>query len=312
MKRIGTLRVGPLCLGGNVFGWTADRGSSEQILDAFVAGGGNFIDTADAYSAWVPGHSGGESESVLGAWLRRSGNRGRVVVATKVGKHPIHRGLRPANLRICLDGSRRRLGTETIDLYYAHEDDPHVPVTDWVAAFDNMIREGAIRHYGLSNFSAARVREVLAVATENGWAAPVVLQPQYNLVHRADVEAGGLAALALEHGLGLVPYYGLAAGFLTGKYHAGEPVRGPRAARVKHWANESGFAVVEAVVAIADDLGVDPATVALAWLRQQPAVTAPIASVSSVDQVAALLAAAELKLTRAQINRLNKVSMPFT
>ena len=312
MKRIGTLRVGPLCLGGNVFGWTADRNASEQILDAFVAAGGNFVDTADAYSAWVPGHSGGESESVLGAWLRRPGNRDRVVVATKVGKHPIHRGLRPANLRICLDGSRRRLGAETIDLYYAHDDDPHVPIADWVGAFDTMIREGAIRHFALSNFTPARVAEVLTVARENGFAAPVALQPQYNLAHRADVETAGLGALAAEHGLALVPYYGLAAGFLTGKYRAGEPIRGARAARVKHWANETGFAVVEAVVAIADDLGVEPATVALAWVRQQPGVTAPIASVSSVDQLPAIMAAAEVKLTRAQVNRLTKVSTPYT
>ncbi len=311
MKRIASLRVWPLCLGGNVFGWTADREASEQILDAFVEAGGNFLDTADSYSTWVPGHSGGESESIIGSWLRHREARSQVVVATKAGKHPRYRGLRPANLRVCLDGSRRRLGVETIDLYYAHEDDPHVPTAEWVGAFDAMVREGSIRHYGLSNFPAERVAEVIAVAKADGLAEPVAVQPQYNLLHRTDVESGGLAAQAAEHGLALVTYYGLAAGFLTGKYRRDEQIHGPRAARVKHFASEQGFAVVDAVVAIADELGADPATVALAWVRQQPGVTAPIASVSSVEQLPAVLAAAELKLSRSQLNRLNKASAPF-
>ena len=311
MKRIASLRVWPLCLGGNVFGWTADREASEQILDAFVEAGGNFLDTADSYSTWVPGHSGGESESIIGSWLRHREARAQVVVATKAGKHPRYRGLRPANLRVCLDGSRRRLGVETIDLYYAHEDDPHVPTAEWVGAFDAMVREGSIRHYGLSNFPAERVAEVIAVAKADGLAEPVAVQPQYNLLHRTDVESGGLAAQAAEHGLALVTYYGLAAGFLTGKYRRDEQIHGPRAARVKHFASEQGFAVVDAVVAIADELGADPATVALAWVRQQPGVTAPIASVSSVEQLPAVLTAAELKLSRSQLNRLNKASAPF-
>ncbi len=309
MKRIASLRVWPICLGGNVFGWTADRDASEQILDGYVAAGGNFIDTADSYSTWVPGHPGGESESLIGAWLRSRRNRDQIVLATKVGKHPRYRGLRPANLTVSLDGSRRRLGVETIDLYYAHEDDPHLPIAEWVGAFDLLIREGAIRHYGLSNFTAERVAEVLQVAKDEGLAAPVALQNQYNLVHRAETE--GLAAVAAEHGLALVPYYGLAAGFLTGKYSRDEPIHGARAARVKHWANDEGFAVVDEVRAIAEELSVDPATVALAWVRQQPGITAPIASVSAEDQLAALIAAAELKLSRSQLNRLAKVSAPF-
>lgn len=312
MKRIADLRVSPHCLGGNVFGWTADSATSEQILDAYTDAGGNFIDTADAYSSWVPGHSGGESESLIGAWLRKRGLRGRLILATKVGKHPSRRGLRPANLRVCLDGSRRRLGVETIDLYYAHEDDPHVPIADWVRAFDAMIRDGSIRHYGLSNFTTDRVAEVLAVAKAEGLATPVAVQPEYHLLHRGDVETSGLATLAAANGLALVTYYALAAGFLTGKYRAGEPIHGARAARVKHWANDAGFAVVDAVVAIAEELDVDPATVALAWVRQQPGVTSPIASVSSPEQLAPLLAALDLKLSRAQVNRLNKVSLPFT
>lgn len=308
MHRISTLRVSSLCLGGNVFGWTADASTSEQILDAYLAGGGNFIDTADSYSTWVPGHRGGESESVIGAWLRQRHVRDQVVIATKVAKHPVHRGLRPANLRICLDGSRRRLGVETIDLYYAHEDDPQVPTAEWVGAFDAMVKHGAIRHWGLSNFTPERVTEVLQVAATEGLTPPVALQPHYNLVHRAEVETSGLREVVAEHKLALVPYYGLAAGFLTGKYARDELIHGARAARVKSFATEQGFAVLDAVLAIADELQADPATVALAWLRQQPGVTSPIASVSDPDQLPALLAAMELKLGRAQVNRLNKAS----
>ncbi|MGC3992982.1 MAG: aldo/keto reductase [Propionicimonas sp.] len=304
--------MSPLCLGGNVFGWTADAATSEAVLDAFVDAGGNFVDTADAYSTWVPGHRGGESESVIGGWLRHRGNRDKVVVATKVAKHPVHRGLRPANIRICLDGSRRRLGVETIDLYYAHEDDPHVPTAEWLGAFDQLIHSGAVRHYGLSNFTTERVAEVMDVATKEGLALPVAVQPQYNLVHRAEVETSGLAALCAQHHLALVPYYGLAAGFLTGKYGRGEQIHGARAGRVRSYATDAGFDVVDAVVAVADELGVEPATVALAWVGHQPGVAAPIASASSAEQVGPIMAAAELKLTRAQHNRLNKVSLPFT
>lgn len=311
MKTIATLKVAPLCLGGNVFGWTADRDTAERILDAFVDAGGNFVDTADVYSAWVPGHTGGESERVIGGWLQRRGSAKRPVIATKVAKHPIHRGLRPANLKICLDGSRRRLGLDTIDLYYAHEDDPHIPVVEWVATFDQMIRDGAIRHYGLSNFTTARVAEVLAVAEAEGLARPVALEPQYNLVHRSEVESTGMAELALAEHLAIVPYFSLAAGFLTGKYGRDEVPRGPRAARVRHYASEAGFQVVDVLSEIAEELGVEPATVALAWLRHQPSVVAPIASASSVEQVAPLIASMELKLGRAQVNRLNKVSAAF-
>lgn len=311
MKRIATLRVSPLCLGGNVFGWTADSQASDQILDAYLDGGGNFIDTADAYSAWVPGHSGGESESIIGAWLRHRGNRDRVVVATKAAKHPSHRGLRPANLRICLDGSRRRLGVETIDLYYAHQDDPSVPIAEWVGAFDAMIRQGSIRHYGLSNFTTVRTTEVLATAEREGLAKPVALQPHYNLVHRREVETDGLAALATEHGLAVVPYYALAAGFLTGKYARGEIPHGARAARVKPYLTEEGFAVVDTVVAIAESLKVDPASVAIAWVRQRPSVVAPIASARDPEQVPALLAAMTLTLSRSHLTQLAKVSEPF-
>ena len=308
MQRISTMRVAPLCLGGNVFGWTADAAASEAILDAYCEGGGNFIATADSYSTWVPGHTGGESESVIGAWLRHRGNRDKVVIATKAAKHPVHRGLRPANLKICLDGSRRRLGVETIDLYFAHEDDPSVPTAEWVGAFDAMVKQGAVRHWGLSNFSAERVAEVVDVATRDGLTLPVALQSHYNLVHRSAVEDGGLRDVAQQHGLALLPYYGLAAGFLTGKYARDELIHGPRAARVKTFATPAGFAVLDEVVAVAEQLGAEPGSVALAWLRQQPWVTAPVASVSDPEQVPALVAAMTLKLGRAQLNRLTRAS----
>lgn len=308
MQRISTLRVAPLCLGGNVFGWTADAAASERILDTFCDGGGNFIDTADSYSTWVPGHTGGESESVIGSWLRHRGHRDKVVIATKVAKHPVHRGLRPANLRICLDGSRRRLGVETIDLYYAHDDDPSVPTAEWVGAFDSMVKQGSIRHWGLSNFTAERTSEVIEVATAEGLALPVAVQPHYNLVHRSEVETGGLLEIAQAHHLALVPYYGLAAGFLTGKYARDEVIHGPRAARVKSFATEAAFAVVDELLAVAEEAGAEPAAVALAWLAHQPGVTAPVASVSDAGQLPALLASMTLKLGRAQLNRLTRVS----
>jgi aryl-alcohol dehydrogenase-like predicted oxidoreductase len=310
MKRLASLRVSPLCLGGNVFGWTADRQTSEQVLDAYVAGGGNFIDTADVYSAWVPGHPGGESEGAIGAWLTKRGGHSGLVIATKAAKHPLHRGLRPSNLQICLDGSRRRLGVDAIDLFYAHEDDPSVPIVEWVGAFNEMITAGTIRHYGLSNFTAERTAEVLAVATAEGLATPVALQPEYNLLHRAEVE-GGLSELAAANGLAILPYYGLAAGFLTGKYLNADDLHGARSARVKHYATPDGFAVIAEVVEIADELGAEPASVALAWLGTRPSVLAPIASASTPEQVEPLLAAAQLKLSRSQLARLKKVSSPF-
>jgi aryl-alcohol dehydrogenase (NADP+) len=310
MRRIGSLRVSELCLGGDVLGWTADAATSEAILDAYVEGGGNFIDTADVYSSWVPGHPGGESERTIGNWLRGR-KLPKLVIATKVGKHPVRRGLRPSNLRICLDGSRRRLGRETIDLYFAHADDQSLPIAEWMGAFSEMIQAGSIRHYGLSNFSADRVREVMQVAEASGLPAPVALEAGYSLVQRAAVETGGLAEAAAEFDLPLIPYAGLGAGFLTGKYARDEPLRGPHAATVKRFASEDGFKVVDTLVGIADSLSVEPATVALAWLRQRPQVVAPTASASLPEQVPALLQAMKLKLTPGRINKLDKVSAPF-
>ncbi len=311
VTRVGSLSVQPLCLGGNVFGWTADHDASLEILDAFVAGGGNFIDTADVYSAWVPGNSGGESERIIGAWLAHGVDRSKVVVATKVAKHPRYRGLSAHNIRMALDGSRRRLGLDVIDLYYAHEDDHRVPIEEWLGTFNALVHEGVITHYGLSNFSVERTREVLAVADREGWARPVALQPGYNLVHRAEVEASGLGDLAVAEKLALLPYRGLASGFLAGKYFRDEEPTGSRADSVRRYFTDEGWAVDSAVVDVATELDVEMATVALAWLRTRPGVVAPIASVSEASQLPALLAAMRLKLTAAQLRRLDKASAPF-
>lgn len=308
--RIGKTKVFPLCLGGNVFGWTADHDTSLAILDAFVEGGGNFIDTADVYSAWVPGNSGGESERIIGAWLATGVDREKLVIATKVAKHPRYRGLSAHNVRMALDGSRRRLGVDRIDLYYAHEDDEHVPLQEWVEVFNGLVDAGTIGAYGLSNFSAERTAAVLELAAREGWATPVAIQPPYNLVNRAGVE-GGLGALAVEHHLAIVPYYGLASGFLTGKYARDEAAHGARAQAVGRYFTEEGWAVRDALVDIATEHDCEPGTVALAWLLTRPGVVAPIASASGPEQVPALLAAATLKLTRAQVKRLDAASAPF-
>ncbi|MCL1837976.1 MAG: aldo/keto reductase [Propionibacteriaceae bacterium] len=307
MQRLATLKVSDVCLGGNVFGWTADAAASENILDAFTEGGGNFIDTADSYSVWVPSHVGGESERIIGNWLRSTSSSSEIVIATKCGKHPQHRGLRPANLRVSLDGSRRRLGVETIDLYFAHADDSSLPAEEWLGAFNEMISQGSIRHYGISNFSTERVREVCDLAQSNNLALPIAVQPEYSLVHRSEVESG-LADVAAVYGLAIIPYYSLAGGFLTGKYARGENVLGQRAATVKKYANEASFATLDCVLELADKLDIEPATIALTWLRQQPGKIIPIASASEPEQVVGIVAAMTAKLTKPQLNRLTKAS----
>ncbi|MGV1010287.1 MAG: aldo/keto reductase [Dermatophilaceae bacterium] len=313
MTRIGTLDVLPICLGGNVFGWTADEAATYAVLDAFTDGGGSFVDTSDSYFQSAPGNSGGESESLIGGWLRSRGPRARerLTVATKVGKWTPRLGLARSNVRAALDDSRRRLGTDVIDLYYAHEDDLSQPVEDIVATFDTLVREGSVRNFGLSNFSRERFLAAVTVAEDGGYAVPAALQPDYSLVHRGEVEGSGLGAAAVEHGVALVPYYALASGFLTGKYRRGEPTSGARAPRVTAYLTDDGFAVLDALTAVADELGAEPATVAIAWLRSRPGVAAPIASASRAEQVPALLAAASLRLSAEQVQRLTAASQPF-
>ena len=303
------LDVFPLGLGGNTFGWTSDQATSFAVLDGYVAGGGNFIDTADSYSAWVPGNSGGESETIIGAWLAARRNRDSVVIATKVDRHPRFRGLSPANVLAAADASLARLRTDHIDLYYVHYDEPDVPVAETAGVFSELRKAGKIRYVGLSNITAPRLREWFTVSAAEGYAPPVALQPHYNLVERAAYEAS-LAPVAAQFGLGVLPYYALASGFLAGKYrsaadHAGA-ARQPGATR--YLTSPTGPAVLAALDAISAERSVAPATVALAWLRGRPNVVAPLASARTVDQLPALLASAALDLTAGETEALDKAS----
>ncbi|GAA2739319.1 aldo/keto reductase [Kitasatospora cinereorecta] len=303
------LAVSPLCLGGNVFGWTADEAESFAVLDAYAAAGGNFVDTADMYSVWAPGNSGGESETVIGNWLRSRGNRDSMVIATKVGMHPELSGLRAATIKRGAEESLRRLGVERIDLFYTHKDDPATPVEEIVTALDELVREGKVRALGASNIDAGRLAASLEFAAREGLARYVAVQPHYNLVSRSTYE-GALADVATEHGLSAVPYFALAAGFLTGKYRPGGPaVDSPRADGAgRHLAEPRGPLVLAALDRVAEAHGVEPASVALAWLAAQPTVAAPLASARTVEQLPPLLAAADLVLTEAELKLLNEAS----
>ncbi|MEV7608116.1 aldo/keto reductase [Microbacterium sp. NPDC089320] len=310
MTRIGNsdLDVFPLSLGGNVFGWTADRDASFAVLDAFVAGGGDFIDTADGYSSWVPGNTGGESETIIGEWLASRKPEG-VVVATKVSQHPEFPGLSATNVRRAAEASLARLGVETIDLYYAHFDDQTVPLEETVTAFGELVSDGLVRNVAVSNYTAERIREWVEIARRTGSALPVAVQPHYNLVHRNDVEET-IIPVAQEFDLSLVPYYSLASGFLTGKYRstAVEGQTSPRASGAAKYATEAGLRIIDTLEEIGDAHGASIAATSLAWLRAQPTVAAPIASARTVEQVPDLLAGARLALTSDEVETLNRVS----
>lgn len=310
MTRIGSsdLDVLPLSLGGNVFGWTADRDTSFAVLDAFVDGGGDFIDTADSYSSWVAGNEGGESETIVGEWLASRKPAG-VVVATKVSQHPQFRGLSAGNIRKAAEASLMRLGVDELDLYYAHFDDETVPLEDTVAAFGQLVADGLVRHVAVSNYSADRIREWIEIARRTGAAVPVAVQPHYNLVHRNEVEET-IIPVAEEFGLGLVPYYSLASGFLTGKYRSTDAAgqASPRAQGAAKYATEAGLRIIDALEEIGDAHGASIAATSLAWLRAQPTVVAPIASARSVEQVPDLLAGARLELSPEEVAVLDQVS----
>jgi aryl-alcohol dehydrogenase (NADP+) len=312
MPRIGNsdLDVFPLALGGNVFGWTADRDESFAVLDAFRAGGGDFVDTADSYSSWHPGHTGGESETIIGEWIADRGLRAGedVIVATKVSQHPEFRGLAASTVRRAAEASLTRLGVETIDLYYAHFDDADTPLEETVAAFGQLVTDGLVRHTAVSNYSAERIREWVRIARELGVAEPVAVQPHYNLVHR-EIEADIVPA-AQDLGLALVPYFGLARGFLTGKYRTvdAEGHDSPRAKAAAAYATPQGLLVLDALERIGAEHGVSIAATALAWLRGKPAVVAPIASASKLSQVPDLLDGARVQLTAEQVADLDAVS----
>ncbi|MFF3942836.1 aldo/keto reductase [Streptomyces phaeofaciens] len=310
LRKLGSsdLEVFPLALGGNVFGWTADRAASFAVLDSYTAAGGNFVDTADSYSAWIEGNSGGESESLIGAWLTARGNRDDVVIATKVSQHPEFPGLTAANIKAAADASLRRLGTGHIDLYYTHFDKPEVPVEEIIGALDELVRAGKVRHIAASNISPERLRASLEFSDREGLARYVALQPHYNLVSR-DTYEGALQDLAARAGLAAVPYFALAAGFLTGKYRPGTTVDSARAGRAaQHLDSERGRRVLTALDEIARAHDAEVATVALAWLAARPTVAAPIASARTPEQLPALLAVAELELTREERDRLTEAS----
>ncbi|MGW5787121.1 aldo/keto reductase [Streptomyces sp. NPDC003757] len=310
LRKLGSsdLEVFPLALGGNVFGWTADQDRSFAVLDAYTAAGGNFVDTADSYSAWVDGNSGGESETVLGKWLAARGNRDDVVLATKVSQHPEYPGLSAANIKAAADASLRRLGTDRIDLYYTHFDKPEVPVEEIIGALDELVKAGKVRHIAASNISAERLAESLEFSDREGLARYVALQPHYNLVSR-DTYEGELSDLAERAGLAAVPYYALASGFLTGKYRPGTAVDSPRAGgAAKHLESERGRRVLAALDEVAEAHDAPVATVALAWLAARPTVAAPIASARTVEQLPALLGVARLKLTDDEIGKLTRAS----
>ncbi len=307
-RRLGStdLKIAPLVLGGNVFGWTADKTASFAVLDAFVAGGGTMIDTADMYSSWVDGHEGGESEKMIGDWLRTSGRRDDVLIATKVGMLPGEGGekLQPARIAAAAEASLKRLGTDRIDLYYAHQDDDTVPQEAVLEAFGKLVDAGKVRVIGASNFHAARLKSAVDAAQASDLPRYHVLQPEYNLVSREKFE-GELQDYCVTENIGVLPYYGLASGFLTGKYRTpndlGASVRG---GGMRDLLEGRGKAVLEAMDAVVSDTGASHAQVALAWLLAQPGITAPIASATSARQIEDLLPAMTLELSDAQLSAL--------
>ncbi|AWB94423.1 alcohol dehydrogenase [Agromyces badenianii] len=303
------LEVFPLVLGGNVFGWTADEAESFAVLDRFTAGGGDFIDTADGYSHWVPGNSGGESETIIGRWIAARGNRDELVIATKVSTHPQFPGLSAANIAAAADASLQRLGTDRIDLYYAHFDDESVPLEETIGALSELVDAGKVRTIGISNYSPERIDEWFDVTAANGFHRPVALQPHYNLVERGFEH--GLRERAEREGLAVLPYFSLAKGFLAGTYRGEADVAAatsPRAGAAAAYLDARGQRVLAALDTIAAAHGVDVASVSLAWLRHQPTVLAPIASARTTSQLPALLASASLELAPEELAALDAAS----
>jgi aryl-alcohol dehydrogenase-like predicted oxidoreductase len=301
------IEIHPLVLGTNTFGWNTEEAEAHAVLDAFTAAGGNLIDTADSYSAWAEGNSGGESETVIGTWLAKNRDK-NVLVATKVSQHPQYKGLSGPNVRAAAEASLKRLGVEAIDVYYAHFDDPDTPLEETVAAFNDLVTDGLIRHIAVSNYSPERLREWLDITAATGAARPVALQPKYSLVSRSTFEPG-LRDIAVAEDLSGLPYHALASGFLTGKYRTEadleQSVRGGSASR---HLNPSGLAIIEKLDQIAQARGVAVASVALAWTRTRPGITAPIAGARTADQLGPLLASAELELTRDEADELTALS----
>lgn len=305
------LSTAPLVFGGNVFGWTADETTSHRLLDAFVDGGFNAVDTADVYSAWVPGHEGGESESVIGRWLQASGKRDKVLILTKVAMWPKQPGLSAANIAAAVEGSLKRLRTDHIDLYQSHQDDANTPLDETLEAFDRLVKAGKVRAVGASNVSVERLRGSLEISKAKGLARYETLQPKFNLVDREQVE-GAMAELTQAEGVGVIPYYGLGAGFLSGKYRAEADFEGKARGRtiLRDYWNDKGRAVLAALDDAAAEVGASQAQVALAWIMAHPLITAPIASATSVAQLDELMAAARLELPGEVWRKLDEAGRP--
>ena len=304
------LEVAPLAFGGNVFGWTADAATSFALLDAFVDAGFNLIDTADVYSRWVEGHRGGESETLIGKWLKRSGKRARVVIATKVGKEmgPNRKGLAKTYIPQAVEDSLRRLQTDYIDLYQSHDDDPETPLEETLEAYDRLIKQGKVRAIGASNYSAQRLAESLEASKKAGYRRYECLQPLFNLYDRVAYEKE-LEPLCRQKGLGVISYFSLASGFLTGKYRSEDDLsKRARAGFVKKYLNERGFRILEALDRVAQQYNMTPAKVALAWLISQPSITAPIASATNLEQLSELIEATTIELNPSAIDLLNQAS----
>ncbi|MFT8358044.1 aldo/keto reductase [Bifidobacterium aquikefiri] len=298
----------PLVLGTNTFGWTSSEKDTRTVLDDFVNAGGNLLDTADVYSAWAPGHSGGESEIILGRWLATSGKGDKVLIATKVSQHPQYSGLSASNIEAAANESLLRLGIDTIDLYYAHFDDEKTPLEETVAAFDKLVKEGKVRNIGISNYSAERIEEWFRIARDNDLTLPVALEPHYNLVTRQNYEKH-LLPVAKKENLAVFPYFALAAGFLTGKYRSEDDLKGKqRGGMVKGYFSKEGLDVVSAMDQIAKAHDAAIASIALAWLRHQPQIAGPIASARIPEQLTALLASTKIDLSADELATLDKVS----
>lgn len=311
-RRLGhsSLEVAPLAFGGNVFGWTVDEQTSFGLLDRFVASGCNLIDTADVYSRWVIGHAGGESERIIGKWLKRSGKRYDVVLATKVGMDmgAGKKGLSKNYILQAVEASLQRLQTDFIDLYQSHVDDADAPLDDTLDAYALLIKQGKVRAIGASNYSAPRLQQAMRVSQQNAFPGYQCVQPEYNLYRRHDYESG-LEATCQAHGIGVIPYFSLASGFLTGKYRNQQDLtQSVRGGGVAKYMNERGFRILDALDAVAKEQHATPAQIALAWLMARPSVTAPITSATSIAQLDELISATRLQLSRAAIERLNQAS----
>lgn len=307
------IQVAPLCFGGNIFDWTTDEAASFKVLDSYVELGGNFIDTADVYSAWVPGHEGGESEIILGKWLRQRGNRERIVVATKVGSQmqhdPLKKGLSSRYIQQAVEASLRRLQTDYIDLYQAHYDDLEAPQEETLAAFAELVKAGKVRAIGASNFTVQRLASALKLSKQQGYPRFESLQPHYNLIHRKEFEEE-LEPLCIEQQISVIPYSSLASGFLTGKYRQGGTMpKTPRAQSVqsRHWSAQN-FQVLDQLDKVAAHFNATPAQVALAWMLARPSITAPIASATTIEQTHELMGALKLQLDQEALSALAQVS----